>query len=1228
MPFPETTRRHLAYGADEGGHLWGPLMLENLQRIDGFAAGQWGWDRDATEGLTYGYFGGSVIAGAVHTLEADGTVVLADNDTNYVERSTGGTVSANVVGWTAGAIPIAEIVTAGGQVTAHEDWRPQYGSSSSGPPAAHDLVGASHSVAGLTPGHFLKATGATTVAFGAHGLSYGDVGAAAAVHTHPWSDIVSGVPTTWTPIAHDLLSAYHGDTTPGSVVRGDVVTGQVASPNTKWMRLAKGTPGHFFKAGADDVGWAAHGLTYSDVGAEAYSAKLAGIAALADAAGWLHSDGSLGYAWSTPPTAAHEVLSASHSDTTVGTVVRGDVITGQGATPKWVRLAFPGTPTGKVLVATATDVAWSAAALGTAAWAATGDFAAASHNHAWSALTSGVPTTIGGYGITDFNSLGDARWSLTGHNHSGTYQPVHANLTSLAALSYVSASFVKMTSAGTFALDTGTYDPAGTGHTEAAAHVSSHEGTYNHANYNTAYGWGNHAGLYLAVAGTAADSSKLNGQSASYYQTAHANLTSLAALSYVSASFVKMTAAGTFALDTATYSASGHTHAGTYEPVLGNPGASGYVLSSTDAGVRSWISPANWNTAYGWGNHASAGYGPAAGSSSIVTVGTITSGIWNAGAVTSSGTIQGGLGIFAAHGTPSGFGYVGLEVRDSTASSYYPAIAFEDSAGNLLLGIRNNGSNTAPGFQLYSYTGGGGVVLAALACAGLTATTGTFSGLTQVVQGRILSSDLGKWNQKALWLNGAGYTNDIVTINFGYQSPSYVPATFAFLVTAESGYTYGDFIWALRTVVTDTQPTEKMRLTSAGALTLAAGLTATTGTFSGVLISNQDSGVNPRFIVGNTVAADRAGAIDLITTSTYKNWRISQNWYNGGCLDLTPSTAAGGTTWTTSVFTLTPAGALTLAAGLTATTGTFTGAPYGVRVYDSTAQAAGVGGAIIFEGKYTAAGDSTTAGAVSARKTTATADNFGFGLSFKTRVHGSGGIAEVAWLSEAGALTLAAGLTATTGTFSGEVKAPGFYSSSVMQVQKNGSDTPGAGPFWYTTDGTGNIAWLHQLNASNGMNWWYYGAGWELKATLASTGALTLAAGLTATTGVTVYPATTVAGSYHFTTPTGGWGAKSSHLTFTPKDSFYGTHDFDIRLWNGTAGTLGYGTEATVLSINGAGGALTLAAGITATTYSVGANQVVGARGAAVADATDAASVILRLNDLLARARTHGLIST
>jgi hypothetical protein len=59
---------------------------------------------------------------------------------------------------------------------------------------------------------------------------------------------------------------------------------------------------------------------------------------------------------------AHNLLSTTHGDTLAGSVARGSVIVGN-STPKWSVLAFPSTPTGKALVATATDVAWSAAAV-------------------------------------------------------------------------------------------------------------------------------------------------------------------------------------------------------------------------------------------------------------------------------------------------------------------------------------------------------------------------------------------------------------------------------------------------------------------------------------------------------------------------------------------------------------------------------------------------------------------------------------------------------------------------------------------------------------------------------------------------------------------------------------------------------------------------------------------------------------------------------------------------
>ena len=98
---------------------------------------------------------------------------------------------------------------------------------------------------------------------------------------------------------------------------------------------------------------------------------------------------------------AHNVLSTTHGDTTADTVVRGDVITGQGATPKWTRLAFPASPTGKVLQATATDIGWSSSALGTAA------FTASTAYDASGAAAAVTPTTLGlviGTNVQAYNS--------------------------------------------------------------------------------------------------------------------------------------------------------------------------------------------------------------------------------------------------------------------------------------------------------------------------------------------------------------------------------------------------------------------------------------------------------------------------------------------------------------------------------------------------------------------------------------------------------------------------------------------------------------------------------------------------------------------------------------------------------------------------------------------------------------------------------------------------------
>lgn len=68
-------------------------------------------DTGTTAGLTFGYMGGRFHNGLAVVTVAAGTILLAANQTNYVEVDRAGTVSTNTSGFTSGRFPLYQITT-------------------------------------------------------------------------------------------------------------------------------------------------------------------------------------------------------------------------------------------------------------------------------------------------------------------------------------------------------------------------------------------------------------------------------------------------------------------------------------------------------------------------------------------------------------------------------------------------------------------------------------------------------------------------------------------------------------------------------------------------------------------------------------------------------------------------------------------------------------------------------------------------------------------------------------------------------------------------------------------------------------------------------------------------------------------------------------------------------------------------------------------------------------
>jgi hypothetical protein len=171
---------------------------------------------------------------------------------------------------------------------------------------------------------------------------------------------------------------------------------------------------------------------------------------------------------------------------------------------------------------------------------------------------SGDADTVGGY--TPAQLMAGALTLGTGHSNAAYGDHTHDYSGVYAVTSHTHAAY-SLTShthdySGVYAAysHTHSYDPAGTGHSEATAHVTAHENSYIHANIangQIAYGWNNHANAgYLVASGFGGTG---NGTTVAYANHDHSG-------TYVGVNGTALNATNLGNHPSTYYSIDGHTH--------------------------------------------------------------------------------------------------------------------------------------------------------------------------------------------------------------------------------------------------------------------------------------------------------------------------------------------------------------------------------------------------------------------------------------------------------------------------------------------------------------------------------------------------------------------------------------------------------------------------------------------------------------------------------------------
>jgi len=143
------------------------------------------------------------------------------------------------------------------------------------------------------------------------------------------------------------------------------------------------------------------------------------------------------------------------------------------------------------------------------------------------------------------------------------------------------------------------------------------------------------------------------------------------------------------------------------------------------------------------------------------------------------------------------------------------------------------------------------------------------------------NTSLGVPSNASLLLSQGGNVNELSQILFGYTLNT-SPAAIAYITTNAAGYTNGAITFATRDVTTDTAPTERMRITSGGAVQINTTLGAATlnmkSVSSGALIKciNAANGDGTIFAYGTSTSLDYA-----FNTYSVGNAFVISN--NGNC---------------------------------------------------------------------------------------------------------------------------------------------------------------------------------------------------------------------------------------------------------------------------------------------------------------------------------------------------------